>query len=93
MRKKIEPTLKAKVAMEALKGDKTIAEISSAYGVHATQVTQGKQELANSAEKIFIRSKDPKEREREELIENLYRSIGEISVENDWLKKKLAILE
>ena len=65
IRKKFEPGLKAKVALEAWRGEKTTAQLSSEYGVHASQIGQWKQELTDK----------------------LHRVIGELKVENDWLKK------
>ncbi len=92
MRKKFEPGLKAKVALEAFKGEKTIAQISSEYGVHANQVSTWKQELLKGASGLFKRKNGKQDNGQEEKVENLYKSIGELKVENDWLKKKLELL-
>ena len=53
MRKKHEPAIKARVALEAIKGEKTAAQIASEYGVHPTQVTQWKQELIQRSADLF----------------------------------------
>ena len=92
MRKKFEPALKARIALEALKGEKTTAQISSEYGVHATQVTQWKQELVQRSAELFAKHKSSMAQEQEELTDKLHKTIGEITMENNWLKKKLKIL-
>jgi transposase-like protein len=91
MRKQFSKEFKAKVSLEAMKGLKTTAEISSEYKVHATQITQWKKELQEALPGIFSGRKDPQEKQQKELIDNLYKRIGELAVENDWFKKKLPI--
>ena len=91
MRKKFEAGFKAKVALEAFRGNKTMAELSSEYGVHPNQISTWKQELLHRAGEIF--SKHGKRDDgQEEKVDKLYKSIGELKVENDWLKKKLDLL-
>lgn len=92
MRKKIEPALKAKVALEALRGEKTLAQISSEYGVHPNQVSQWKQELMQRCAELFSKSDTSGIQQQQELSDKLHRVIGELKVENDWLKKKLNLL-
>ena len=92
MHKKFEPTLKARVALEALKGEKTAAQISSEYGVHATQVSQWKQELIQRSAEIFAKPDNTLARQHEETVDKLHKTIGEITMENNWIKKKLQIL-
>ena len=92
MRKKIEPALKAKIAIDALKGEKTIAQIGSEYSVHPNLVGKWKQELIKNVGKIFGSSNGTAANVQPVLIDNLYRNIGELKVENDWLKKKLNLL-
>lgn len=91
MHKKFEPAFKAKVAIEALRGEKTLSRISSEYGVHPNQVSQWKQELLSRSAEIFGKLASAKDREQQELIDKLHRIIGEIKVENDWFKKKLQL--
>ena len=91
MRKKFEPTFKAKVALEALKGEKTLAQISAEYGVHPNQVGQWKQELISRSAELFGKSAKGTSADQHELIDKLHRIIGEIKVENDWFKKKLQL--
>lgn len=92
MRKKFEAGFKAKVALEALRGEKTMAELSSDYGVHANMILRWKQELLQGAAGIFNNRHGKQDNSQEEKVDKLYKSIGELKVENDWLKKKLEIL-
>lgn len=88
-RKQFTKEFKAKVAFEALKGEKTMAELSSAFGVHVSQIAKWKKELAEGISGIFATKQDPEEKNKDKLIDDLYRRIGKIQVENDWFKKKL----
>lgn len=92
MRKTFEPVLKAKVALEALRGEKTLAQLSSEYGVHPNQIGQWKQVLIQHAVDGFSKSDNSDEQRQQELTDKLHRVIGELKVENDWLKKKLNLL-
>jgi len=92
MRKKFEAGFKARVALEAYKGEKTLAELSSEYGAHANMISRWKQELLKGAAEIFNEGKSKQDNGQEEKADKLYKSIGELKVENDWLKKKLEIL-
>ena len=92
MRKKHEPAIKARVALEALKGEKTAAQISSEYGVHPTQVTQWKQELIHRSAELFAKPDNTLAKQHEETVDNLHKTIGEITMENNWIKKKLQTL-
>ena len=92
MRKKFEPALKARIALEAIKGEKTLAQLSSEYGVHATQVGQWKQELIRRSAELFAKPDNSLTQQHQEVTDKLHKTIGEIIVENNWLKKKLQIL-
>jgi len=92
MRKKHDPAIKARVALEAIKGEKTAAQISSEYGVHPTQVTQWKQELIQRSAELFSKPDNSLSQQHEETVDKLHKAIGEITMENNWLKKKLQIL-
>jgi len=84
---------KAKVALEALKGQKTTNEIASEYGVHVSQINSWKTLLVESAPEVFSRGRDREAEKREEEKDRLYRQIGKLQVEVDWLKKKTGHLD
>jgi len=88
MRRKIEPSLKAKVALEALRGEKTVSEIAAQYEVHPNQVAQWRKKVLESLPSIFSGRRKKEDREGEELRDELFRQIGQLKVELDWLKKK-----
>ncbi len=82
---------KTKIALEALKGEMTVAQISSKYGVHGTQICKWKQEALELMVSGFKEKSKPKDTSQEELIKQLYEQIGQVTVERDWLKKKSAL--
>lgn len=87
-RKKYSPAEKAKIALEAIKGELTLAQISTKYGVHATQVNSWKKQLlAHLPDAFSDKSKQEQKAHNEEIAE-LYEQIGRLKVENDFLKKK-----
>lgn len=88
MRRKIDPALKAKVALEAIKGEKTVSEIAGKFDIHPNQVTQWKKKVIETLPSLFSRRKKKEDRESEELRDELFRQIGQLKVELDWLKKK-----
>ncbi len=90
MRKKYGADLKAKVALEAIKEQRTINEIASEFGVHPNQVSQWKKEAMEGLSGIFNGPKGTHEEQEEKLKERLYSEIGQLKVELDWLKKKLS---
>ena len=92
MRKKFEPALKARIALEAIKGEKTLAQISSEYGAHYTQISKWKQELIQRSGEIFAKPDNSMVEQHQEFTDKLHKTIGEITMENNWLKKKLQIL-
>ena len=83
------PAFKAKVALEALAGDKTINEIAAQYEVHPSQITAWKKQLQENAAEFFADRRAHKQAEDEELVARLYQQIGQLQVELDWLKKKV----
>ena len=89
-RKLYPKELKARVAMEALKETRTIAELSSEYEVHSNMISKWKKHLQDNIADIFIRKND-KDPDAQQQIDNLYKEIGRIQVENGWLKKKLGL--
>lgn len=85
------PEEKAKVALDVMKGEMTISQISSKYGVHPTQVTKWKKEAVESIVLGFKSKVKPRDTSQDDLIRELYEQIGQITVERDWLKKKSAL--
>jgi len=92
IRKSHSAAFKAKVALEAIKKEKTIAQLSSEYGVHPNQITQWRKRLLDELPDIFSRKRKKKETDTEALQAELYRQIGQLKVELDWLKKKSEML-
>lgn len=82
---------KAKVALEALRGEMTIAQISSKYGVHATQINRWRKEAQEWVVSGFKSKSKIKDTSQEDLTRQLYEQIGQLTVERDWLKKKSAL--
>jgi transposase-like protein len=91
-RKRYDAGLKAKVAVEAIKGQRTINEIASAYGIHPHQVTQWKKQALEQLPEIFSNGRARSQQADEELRDQLYQQIGQLKVELDWLKKKSGLL-
>jgi transposase-like protein len=88
MRKTYDAAIKAKVALEAVKGDKTITQIASEFGVHPNQIRQWRARLLEMLPEMFSQRRPQQEKSRDELEAELYRQIGQLKVELEWLKKK-----
>lgn len=91
-RKSFPPEIKAKVAIEALKGLKTANEIAGEFDCHPVQVSQWKKEFLAGASGIFENKKEKKKNSTEFEKEQLYQQIGELQVQLAWAKKKSAQL-
>ena len=87
-RKQYSGELKAKIALEAIKGLRTVSEIAGAYEVHPTQVAQWKKQALEQLPEVFSDRRVRIEKADEELKAQLYQQIGQLKVELDWLKKK-----
>ena len=83
---------KAKVAVECIKGQRTVQELAAAYGVHPHQITAWKRQLIAAAEDVFSNGRARREAADEAEKEELYQTIGKLQVELDWLQKKSGIL-
>ncbi len=88
VRKTFSSEFKAKVALEAIKGYKSMNELAKEYQVHPNAIGNWKKEVLESLPEIFNNRRGPKTEANTELIEQLYKQIGKQQVELDWLKKK-----
>jgi transposase len=91
-RKHYDSRFKTQVALEALRNQKTIAQIASENGVHPNLVTQWKQRLFAEIPDIFSNKQQKSKQDSEALQDELYRQIGQLKVELDWLKKKSGVI-
>jgi transposase len=92
-RRRFTAEFKSKVALEAIKESKTMAELIQEYGVHATQIKEWKEQLISGLPKVFDSGGKSEQdtRQAEEKEGRLYQKIGQLNVEIDWLKKKMGI--
>jgi len=89
-RRNYSSAFKAKVAVEAIKSDMTTAELSAKHGVHNTLINEWKRQLLDNATDVFGEgSKRNNEKKAAEQADELYRQIGQLKVENDFLARKL----
>lgn len=91
IRKKYDGAFKLKVVMETYKNEKTLGQIASEYQVHATQIHLWKNQFKEQGPTLFQKAKDQEKAELKELVDELYKQIGQLKVERDWLKKKSEI--
>jgi len=87
-RRQFSAELKAKIAVEALKGQRTVQEIASSYSVHPNQVTSWKKQLLDFSPEAFSTGRVLSDQADELLKTELYAQIGKLKVELDWLQKK-----
>ena len=80
---------KAKVALEALKGVKTLGELASEYQIHPNQVSEWKKQVASHVPELFSKKGNTTSRSEEELTAPLYEEIGRLKMDVKWLEKKL----
>ena len=88
-RKQHHPEFKAKVALEALKGEETVTELASRFGVHPTMIDQWKRALFEGASGVFERGGQKAPEIDEAMVKELHAKIGELAVAKDFLERKL----
>ena len=92
-RRRFSNEFKAKVAIEAIKGQRTVNELAQEFEVHPNQIALWKKQLLESASDVFRRGKDREAEEQAKECDRLYRKVGQLQVEVDWLKKKTGHLD
>jgi len=90
-RKRYSSEFKAKVALEAIKDQKTLTELSNQFQLHPNQITRWKKQLLDEAHNIFLIKPNNSQHQQQELEAQLYQQIGQLAVELNWLKKKLKL--
>jgi transposase-like protein len=91
-RRRHSAEFKAKVALEAIRAQRTGNEIASAYGVHPVQVAQWKKQALDELPEVFADRRAKASQDEEALRAELYQQIGQLKVELDWVKKKAGLL-
>lgn len=91
-RRSYSAEFKAKLALEAVKGRKTINDLAAEHGVHPNQISQWRNQLLEAVPGVFSARTAHREKAAEDLQAQLYQQIGQLKVELDWLKKKLGPL-
>ncbi|HET7101785.1 MAG TPA: hypothetical protein VFJ52_11595 [Terriglobia bacterium] len=91
-RKEYSAKFKARVAIEAIRGEKTLAQLSSQFGVHAMPIADWRRLALEQLPVLFADGRQPKGRDREVEKEALYEEIGRLKMELDWVKKKAGLL-
>ena len=86
-RKSYSASLKARAALESIRGERTLNEIASSYGIHPTQLRQWKKEVLESVSDVFTDRHNRSRKPEEDLVDRLYQQIGQLKVKLDWLKK------
>lgn len=80
---------KARVALDCIRGELTINEISSKYGIHSTQINRWKQQAMLTIKSSFTGKQQKQEQSSQQLMDKLYQQIGQLKCENDFLKKSV----
>ena len=87
-RRVLNGKFKAKVALAAVRGDRTLSELASRFGVHGNQVSAWKRSLLERAEELFEDGRNKSKADEEVSEDELYAQIGRLKMELEWLKKK-----
>ena len=89
MRKRYDGRFKAQVVLEALKNQRTLAEIASGDGIPPNQITKWKRQVLEELPHLFSKKREQSQQEHEAFVSELYRQIGQLKVELDWARKKV----
>ena len=92
-RKQYSPKFKARVAIEAIRGDKTLSQLGSHFQVHPIQIAKWRKSALEQLPELFVDGRTRKGRNGEADSDALYEEIGRLKVELDWLKKKVGMLD
>ena len=92
-RRQHSAAFKAKVAVAALRGDRTLSELGSAFGVHPVQITQWKKRAMAGLPEVFATRRRAADQDQAAVQAALYEEIGRLKVELDWLKKKHELVD
>ena len=87
-RRRFTAQFKARVVRAALREDKTLAQLASEFDVHPNQITEWKRQVLDTLPDVFSRKKKREQLDNQQLIDRLYRQIGELQVDVNWMKKK-----
>lgn len=93
IRRQHTAAFKSKVALEAIKQTKTIAELAGEHSVHPTQIKAWKDKLESGITDLFSDRKKNDVKDKDELIERLYTQVGKLQTQLSWLKKKMGIVD
>jgi len=90
--KKHTAKFKVGIVLEMLKGEKTLSQICSHFGIHHSQAYRWKNKALEGLETVLANGFKTEVKKKDELVQELYQQIGQLKVESDWLKKKIGLL-
>ncbi len=88
VRRKHTADFKAKVALAALKGDRTVADVAARFGVHPNQIHKWRKQLMDTADTVFASGATDRDKGQDAVISGLYEKIGQLTVERDFLSRR-----
>lgn len=91
MKRVFTPDQKGRIALEAIRGEQTISQLASKHEVHPNVIGQWKKAVQENASAVFADKRKKENRDKDDLVERLYQTIGKREAELDWLKKKLQL--
>jgi len=92
-RRQHSPKFKARVAVEAIRGERTLSQLGSQFQVHPIQIAKWRKSALEQLPEVFVDGRKSKSRNGEADSDALYEEIGRLKVELDWLKKKVGMLD